>query len=226
LPYPVWLNVLAWASVSLAVLCAVAIVLDELSGSPQKMFIMNLVWPITALYWSVAGLWGYHRVGRRMTKASEPHRQEGLTRTQIAVAVSHCGAGCTLGDIAAESCVAAAGLAFAGGEFPTRLLMDLLLAWLFGIVFQYLTIAPMRQLSPARGIRAAIRADTLSIAAFEVGLFGWMALTHFVLFPNPHLNAGDPVFWFMMQIGMAIGFFTSYPANLFLLKAGWKEKMG
>jgi hypothetical protein len=29
----------------------------------------------------------------------------------------------------------------------------------------------------------------------------------------------------MMQIGMIVGFFTSYPANLFLLKTGWKEKM-
>ncbi len=29
----------------------------------------------------------------------------------------------------------------------------------------------------------------------------------------------------MMQIGMVLGFFTSYPVNIFLIKAGWKEKM-
>jgi hypothetical protein len=29
----------------------------------------------------------------------------------------------------------------------------------------------------------------------------------------------------MMQIAMIIGFFASYPANAFLLKAGWKERM-
>jgi hypothetical protein len=29
-----------------------------------------------------------------------------------------------------------------------------------------------------------------------------------------------------MQVGMILGFFTSYLANSFLLKAGWKEKMG
>ena len=29
----------------------------------------------------------------------------------------------------------------------------------------------------------------------------------------------------MMQIGMIVGFFTSYPVNIFLLKTGWKEKM-
>ena len=33
---------------------------------PQKMFIMNLVWPITALYFSVFALWFYFRIGRPM----------------------------------------------------------------------------------------------------------------------------------------------------------------
>jgi Domain of unknown function (DUF4396) len=46
-----------------------------------------------------------------------------------------------------------------------------------------------------------------------------------VLFPDPHLHANDAVFWFMMQVGMMVGYFTSYPANAFLLNSGWKEKM-
>ncbi len=52
-----------------------------------------------------------------------------------------------------------------------------------------------------------------------------MSLTHYVLFPNPHLKPSDVVFWFMMQVGMILGFFASYPVNSFLLKIGWKEKM-
>ena len=35
-----------------------------------------------------------------------------------------------------------------------------------------------------------------------------------------HANPTEPVFWFMMQIGMTIGFFTSYPANIWLVKKG------
>lgn len=62
--------------------------------------------------------------------------------------------------------------------------------------------------------------------AFEIGLFGWMALTYYVIFPGLHLHANEAPFWFMMQVGMIIGFFTSYPVNIFLLKSGWKEKMG
>lgn len=35
----------------------------------------------------------------------------------------------------------------------------------------------------------------------------------------------SPVFWFMMQIAMSAGFFTSYPVNWWLLKKGIKEPM-
>ena len=43
----------------------------------------------------------------------------------------------------------------------------------------------MRGLRPREGIVAALKADTLSLTFFEVGLFGWMALAYFVLFPVP-----------------------------------------
>jgi len=103
--------------------------------------------------------------------------------------------------------------------------LDFLLAWSIGIIFQYFTIAPMRGLSFGKGVMEAIRVDTLSIVTFEIGLFAWMALTYFVFFPGPHLKPTDPVFWFMMQVGMILGFFTAYPANRFLLVKDWKEKM-
>ena len=235
MPYPGWLEILAWAYLSLSFLCGAIMLIDEAAGHAQKMFIMNLVWPITALYWGPVALWAYFKMGRKMTKGRQQQHggqhhgnggSEGPKPSQVAVAVTHCGAGCTLGDIVGESAVAAAGLMFAGAEFPTRLVMDFLLAWFFGVIFQYFTIVPMRNLPPIKGVGAAIRADTLSIVTFQIGLFGWMALTYYVIFPDPHLRVDEAVFWFMMQIGMIIGFFTSYPANIFLLKAGWKEKMG
>jgi hypothetical protein len=70
----------------------------------------------------------------------------------------------------------------------------------------------MRHLPPGQGIWEAIKADTLSLTAFEVGLFGWMALTFFALF-HPHLTPTQSTYWFLMQSGMVIGFATSYPMN-------------
>lgn len=96
---------------------------------------------------------------------------------------------------------------------------------MFGVFFQYFTVAPMRGLSFGNGIVQAIRVDTLSIVAFQIGMSAWMALTYFVFFPGPHLRPDEGVFWFMMQVAMIVGFFASYPANRFLLRAGWKEKM-
>jgi len=83
----------------------------------------------------------------------------------------------------------------------------------------------MRHLSPAEGILAAIKADTLSILAFQVGMYAWMAVTFFLLFPHPHLTAFDARYWLMMQVAMMCGFATAYPVNAWLIRAGLKETM-
>jgi Domain of unknown function (DUF4396) len=69
----------------------------------------------------------------------------------------------------------------------------------------------------------SVSADTLSLVAFEVGMFAWMALAYYVLVPW-HPRPDNVVFWFMMQIGMIFGFLTTYPANGLLIR--WKIKSG
>ena len=106
--------------------------------------------------------------------------------------------------------------------------LDFVFAFGLGIVFQYYAIVPMRGLSPGQGIVAALKADTLSLIAWQVGMYGFMAFAQFVLFP--HL-AGEraPVnsveFWFAMQVAMVAGFLTSYPVNWWLVSSGIKERM-
>jgi hypothetical protein len=231
---------IAWCSLGIAFVCAFVIALDEIRH-PQQMWIMNLVWPITALYLSVFVLWGYFRIGRGMTMNAMHGMSQGQmkqreniqqgrahepTWRQVAVSDTHCGAGCVIGDIIAEYSLFALGWTLFGESLFAEYAGDLILAWLFGIAFQYFAIAPMRKLSLGQGLIAAIKADTLSILTFEIGLFAWMAFTFFVLFPHPHLQPTGAVYWFMMQIGMVIGFVTSYPMNHWLIKAGWKEAMG
>lgn len=52
---PDWLHVLAVASLVVAFVCSALIALDELRD-PQHMWIMNVVWPATALFGSVVAL--------------------------------------------------------------------------------------------------------------------------------------------------------------------------
>jgi len=224
---------LAWISLAVAFACALVIAIDEVLR-PQKMWIMNLVWPITALYFSLFGLWFYFLAGRAQSGSMENNEHAGMrhggpppdpTWKQTALSTSHCGAGCTLGDIIAEFSIMGLGLTIAGSPLYASFAGDLLLAWLLGIAFQYFTIKPMRNLPPGQALVAALKADTWSILAFEVGLFSWMALTYFVFFPQPHLRPSQGLYWFMMQIGMVIGFFTSYPMNRLLLRWGVKEAM-
>lgn len=199
---------------------------------------MHLVWPITALYLGPLAVLLYAST-RPLSLSGSPQpkgrfrelmKKADPTREQGAVAASHCGAGCVLGDIIAEATLFAVGGSLAtyvaGSEFATRVVTGFVLAYVLGIFFQYFTIVPMRSLPRGKGILLAMRADTIAIVAFEIGVFAWMALAHFVFFPHPHpIHPNLAVFWFMMQIAMIVGWFTAYPANVWLLKKRWKEKM-
>ncbi len=75
---------------------------------------------------------------------------------------------------------------------------------------------------------AAIKADTLSLTAWQVGMYGFMAIAFFWVFRTllgTELKVNSVEFWFMMQIAMIFGFATSYPVNWWLLQVGLKEKM-
>ena len=230
---PHWFELFAWGAVGLGFVSALVVAADiVLLGNRQHMGIMNLVWPLTALYAGPLALWAYFPRGRRMS-----HRQmhahgmamEGERRDswwQVSLSDTHCGAGCALGDIGGEWLVwASAWTIGSTGNLGPEYILDLPLAWIFGILFQYFVIAPLRgqtgQLAP---LWDAIKSDTLSVLSFEVGLFGWMALEHYVIF-QPPLPIDSSSHWFMMQIGMILGFLTSWPVNRWLLIKGVKEPM-
>jgi len=217
---PQWLHQLSVASLMIAALSSV-IVLSDVLRHPQRMAVMNVTWPITALYFGPLGLWAYFAFGRTLhvkLPDEKPFWQS------VFIGTTHCGGGCTIGDVLAEWGVVSLGITIAGATIWPEYIADYALAYLFGIAFQYFAIVPMRKLKPIEGIVAAIKADTLSLTAFEVGMFAWMALTYFVLF-RPHLKLNMPAYWFMMQIAMIVGFVTSFPMNWWLIKKGLKEAM-
>ncbi len=229
----------------LGLICAIAVLIDVLRR-PQRMAIMNIVWPICALFGTVFLLWLYFRYGRETGDQSGHRKQEGKQAQMpgmsqpypiiVAKGTLHCGSGCTIGDIVAEwLAFAAPGVAIAFGWqslFDEKTyavwVLDFIVAFGFGIIFQYFAIVPMRKLSPGKGIIAALKADTLSLAAWQLGMYGAMAALQFVLFKR-HFGAQAPVnsveFWGAMQLAMIAGFVTSYPMNWWLIGSGIKERM-
>ena len=231
---PSWLHLLSVASLMIAFASALIIAYDVFRH-PQKMWIMNFVWPLTALFGSVLWLWGYLGYGRINGAGIDVDRKKPFA-AMVFEGASHCGSGCTLGDICAEwlaFSVPSVAVLFGWHWLMSEKIfavwiLDFVFAFAFGVVFQYFTIAPMRSLGLREGIWAAIKADTLSLTAWQVGMYGFMALAYFWLFRHvlgADLTVASAEFWFMMQIAMLFGFATSYPVNWWLLRAGIKEKM-
>ena len=135
-----WVEIIGWVSLAVAFASALVILIDILGrGYRQKMAIMDWVYPITALYWGPVALWFYFRHGRRnsqpVIEETGPPDPDRMPRwVVLSKAVSHCGAGCTLGDIAGEWLVAGLGLMIAGKSLLADIPMDFVWAWTLGIV--------------------------------------------------------------------------------------------
>jgi Domain of unknown function (DUF4396) len=188
---PFWLHALAIFALLAGAICALVIAIDVMRY-PQHMGIMNVVWPVVALFAGPIALWGYFAYGRLATHAkAKPAMERGqdppskkLTPFPVMVGkgAARSGSGCTLGDIVAEwLCFGAPAVAiwfgwqsiFAEKMFAVWI-VDFIFAFAFGIVFQYFTIAPMRGLGLRDGIVVAVKTDTLSLTAWQVGMYGFM----------------------------------------------------
>lgn len=219
-----WLTVLSWVAIGLGFITAAAIAID-VTRHPQRMKIMSIVWPVTGLYFPVIGWQLYTAMGRAMAGDSGQMPGEKPRWKSVFLSSTHCGSGCVIGDLLGAPIVFAAGLTLAGESLYAEYVVEFALAYAFGIAFQYFPIRAMRQLPPQQALLDAIKADTLSLTAFEAGMFGWMAVSYFLLFPTHRPEASTIVFWFMMQLAMLLGFATTYPVNWLLVRWGVKAGM-
>lgn len=247
---PQWFTTLSIVMLILGGVCALVIVADILAGHKQHMWIMNVVWPVSALFGTVLSLWAYFKYGRlathhAMLEAKQhgedpPNKKYTPFPVMVGKGTTHCGSGCTLGDICAEFLAMGfpAVAVWLGWKslFPANehgkmfavWILDYIFAFLIGVAFQYYTIKPMRGLSPGEGLVQAVKADALSLTAWQVGMYGFMALAQFLIVSrlwDAWLKPSMPAFWFVMQIAMLCGFLTAYPVNWWLIRSGIKEKM-
>ncbi|MDQ6680697.1 MAG: DUF4396 domain-containing protein [Pseudomonadota bacterium] len=242
--FPDWLHWLSIAALVLGGVCALAIAFD-VARHPQKMAVMNVVWPVTALFGTVLTLWGYFQYGRDSTKEAmqkaKAEKRAMPAKAQpfpaiVGKGALHCGAGCMIGDVIAEWLAFAVPVVAVWFGWQTLFqekifavwVLDFIFAFALGIVFQYFAIVPMRNLSPGKGIVAALKADTLSLASWQIGMYGFMAFAQFYWFRNvfgTKAAVDTPEFWFAMQLAMIAGFLTAYPVNWWLIRTGIKEKM-
>lgn len=84
--------------------------------------------------------------------------------------------------------------------------MDFGFALLIGLIFRYAFIAPVSGEYVIITVQRAIKADFLSLAFFEMGLFGWMPIWQIAVF-RWRLEVGDggegwdeTIYWWGMQV--------------------------
>lgn len=216
------------------ILCLLFILFHIYLHRRQNMKIMEAVWPLTGLWANWIGLITYLKLGKSRKsgkpmdmsmpaiKMDMPSRPKWQT---ITLSTLHCGAGCTLADLIGESFTSFVPVYIGGSLLAGQWILDYVLALLIGIYFQYAAIRPMENLPRWAVIKKAFKIDFFSLTAWQIGMYGWMAILMFGIFRNHPLAHNSWAFWFMMQIAMFFGFLTSWPANWILIKLGIKKGM-
>ncbi|MFR9620637.1 MAG: DUF4396 domain-containing protein [Rikenellaceae bacterium] len=227
-------------SLALAVISAIIIAFD-LHKNPQSMRIMNAVWILTALWSSIVGLIAYFAFGREksmqmgemnrvdMSKEMKmsgsmnmPHRPKWQS---ITLSTLHCGAGCTLADIIGSIFLLFMPITLFGSTLVGGWFVTYILALIIGVYFQFRAISEMSDLPASDIVRKAIKADFLSLTAWQVGMYGWIYLLMFHFkYLAPHATLTWD-FWFAMQQAMLAGFVLALPINYALILSGIKRGM-
>ncbi len=212
------LDIVARAAVALGLASAVAVAVDLVRRGGHRSAIMNLVWPVTALYAGPLAIWAYWK------ESALPHGEQRPLWRAAAVGATHCGAGCTIGDLLVEASVPLVPFTLFGRALYASWALDFLAAFALGIAFQYFTLSPRKHRSVGNRLRRALKADAASLTAWQFGMYGWMAVAIFGIFGG-ELAKDGPLFWFMMQVAMLAGFAVAWPVNVWLIQRGIKQRM-
>lgn len=249
------MNSLFFVSIASFFVCAgivIALVLAfSLFRHRQPMKIMNAVWILTALWAHYFALFAYYTFGTRWEDMAGPSAgnhamnmgfkadaslpmempmtinmdAERPRWQSVTLSTLHCGAGCTLADLTGELFTLYVPVQIGGSLVAGSWTLDFVLALLFGIFFQFIAIREMENISFSKALSRAFKADVLSLTAWQIGMYGWMAIAYFVIFAEHPLQKDSCTFWFMMQIAMFAGFICSYPMNALLIRLGIKKGM-
>ncbi|PZP45576.1 MAG: hypothetical protein DI598_13090 [Pseudopedobacter saltans] len=205
----------------------------------QAMSIMNIVWPITGLYLGIIAIILYKKWGKAKHETSHmdhmhidmsmPNSMKmsvnNVNFKTTALSTMHCGSGCTLGDAISEPLMLVFPITIVSNAMYNKWLIQFAFAFVIGILFQYFAIKQMQPKLPfSKIILKALKADTLSLIFWQIGMYGGMAIAKTIL-PIHSMQPTTTIYWFCMQIAMILGFCTAFPINYWLLKKGVKEPM-
>ncbi|MEH0928619.1 DUF4396 domain-containing protein [Micromonospora sp. CPCC 205558] len=215
---------LSWIAIGVGVVSSASIVVDIRVGRYRQLLKNEeFVWPVTGLYLGPAAVVAYRRwIRPHSPRWQQRHGRPPKKPRQLAVltGVCQCGAHCALGVVLGEVVVFAGDIKLAGDTLWASYVSDYLGAVVVGVTFRYFTSVRRGRHRIWDAIVTVAKADLLTVTAFEMALFVWLALSHHVIVPEPPLNPTTPAFWFFTQIGLASGFIAAWPATAWLIRRG------
>lgn len=225
---PTWLLILSWVALAAGLASAAVIVIDEsVLGYRQPVRILEVVWPVTALYFGPEAIATYRKWGRPQSLRWRERHGDPPEKPQnpALLHLCHCGAHCTLGAIIATVITFAIGINVYGGTKWLEYVADYVAALAIGVLFRYSAVSHEGGSRAWAAIRTVVKADLLTVSTFELALLVWLMLVDHLVF-SADLRPNNPVFWFILQIGLIIGFFSAWPASSWLIRHGVKVEPG
>jgi hypothetical protein len=214
---PDWLTPVAWTYIALSLLSAAFIAFEiYVRRHRHDSVATELVWVTSALYLGPFAVALYLSKGRTNVSSTGTADAPDTQSNGSALAVLPGGGASAVAHLIAVPLVVAVGWTIAGLAMWPMILVIAVLAIVMLAVYER-TASRGRQSGRTRGlsVAAAVVAAVVTVAAFDIGMVGWMLLLHF---NNAMPPVTDSTFWFLMQVGVVVGLLTGYPAVKWLLR--------
>ncbi len=211
---PIDYVVYAWLAI--AVLSAAYVAYDQFRSNPEAA-VMKWGFVLVTLYMGPIGLLLYVMADKEPRPGTHERFVQPLWKQGIGSTV-HCVAGDATGIIAAAVVTALLGL-----PMWVDVIVEYCFGFLFGLlVFQTLFMRKTMGGSYAENLRRSFVPELLSMNLMMAG----MAPAMIFLMMGRDMRAmwpGEPLFWFVMSLGVTIGFGTAYPINVWLVAKRMKH---
>lgn len=211
---PIDFVVYAWLVI--AVLSALYVAYDQFRNNPEAP-VMKWGFVLVTLYMGPIGLLLYVMADKEPFAGTHERFIQPLWKQGVGSTV-HCVAGDATGIIFAAAVTALLG-------FP--MWIDIIVEYAFGfllglLVFQSLFMRAIMGGSYSENVRRSFVPELLSMNMMMAG----MAPVMILLMMGRDMRAmwpGEPLFWFVMSLGITVGFLIAYPINVWLVAKGMKH---
>src|SRR6195256_4439548 len=211
---PIDFVVYAWLII--AVLSAAYVAYDQFRNNPEAT-VMKWGFVLVTLYMGPVGLLLYVMTDKEPAPGTHERFVMPLWKQGVGSTV-HCIAGDATGIILAAAITALLG-------FP--MWIDVIVEYVFGfllglLIFQALFMRDMMGGSYGENVRRSFLPELLSMNMMMAG----MAPVMIFLMMGRDMRAmwpTEPLFWFVMSLGVTVGFIIAYPVNVWLVAKGMKH---